>query len=51
MSSLYADAMVASATAPSPQSRHTFAGRRVVIASDPRRGARPLGLPTRVVRR
>jgi len=43
--------MVTSATLPPPQSRRTFAGRRLVQASDPRRGARPIQVASRVVRR
>jgi len=43
--------MVTSATVPPAQSRHTLAGRRLVVASDPRRGARPIGSRGRFVRR
>jgi hypothetical protein len=43
--------MVTSATLPPPQDRRTFAGRRLIIASDPRRGARPILVTIRVVRR
>jgi len=43
--------MVTSATVPPAQGRHTLAGRRLVVASDPRRGARPIATHGRIVRR
>jgi len=43
--------MVTSATVPPAHSRQTVAGRPLVVASDPRRGARPTAAHGRIVRR
>jgi len=43
--------MVTSATIPPAQHRQTVAGRPLVVASDPRRGARPIATHGRSVRR
>jgi len=47
----YPLAMITSATLPPPQSRSTLAGRPLVVASDPRRGARPIPPRAHTVRR